>query len=548
MNDGVGLATPEPAIAGHRLGLRNGRNPWGLFGKSPRPPRWARPGLAIRPALARAAAQAARARPTATVQRNPVPGMPAGDAGGGAAPDDPAADALDCSEPMLGATPLQRLGRAQYVNAVRDTLQVTVDARQVPEDERFGVFDGNTAVALTNLVLEQYIDVAERAARLALPSSKPSWPAIARSWAIPPCATQFITSFGLRAYRRPLESDEVARYQALFSASQAQGYANGTAGDRADHAASPNFLYRVELIPAGAGDGTLQPLAPFELATRLSFFLLSTTPDNQLLEAAQSGALASADGLSSEVDRLLADPRFSDTLVVLPRGGSAEELDGLDSVSRDPALFPAFTPALGTAMRAETLRFVDYVMREDDATFTTLLTAPYSFRRKAHCSTSTVSIQAPRSPVSPLHSTRQRAGVLTQPAFLTAHSHYDQASPVQRGKEFVIRNLLCQTLPDPPPGVNPTPSAPSSDATTRERLLVHQDDASCAGCHRRIDGIGFGFEHYDAIGAFRTRDSVQGKAVDASGEILGDRSSDSPFDGAVSSPSSSPTAATRNAV
>jgi hypothetical protein len=124
----------------------------------------------------------------------------------------------------------------------------------------------------------------------------------------------------------------------------------------------------------------------------------------------------------------------------------------------------------------------------------------------------------------------QRAGLLTQPAFLASHAHYNQTSPVGRGK-VVIRNVFCASLPDPPPNVNTTPPDPSPTATTREQLTEHQTNPSCSGCHKRIDGIGLGFEQFDAIGGFRAMEA--GQTVDASGIITGTKTSDGTFNGAV---------------
>jgi hypothetical protein len=123
----------------------------------------------------------------------------------------------------------------------------------------------------------------------------------------------------------------------------------------------------------------------------------------------------------------------------------------------------------------------------------------------------------------------ERGGLLTQPGFLAVHGHANQSAPVQRGKA-VLRNVLCQALPSPPPSINTTPPDPSPDSTTRERFAVHERDPTCGGCHKRIDGIGMGFEHYDGIGGYRTHDGKP--LVDATGQLLG-TDVDGKFDGAV---------------
>jgi hypothetical protein len=278
-------------------------------------------------------------------------------------------------------------------------------------------------------------------------------------------------------------------------------------------------------MPSAATGGSIEPLDAYELASRLSFFLLSTTPDDALLDAAGSAELLESGELMAQADRLLQDDRFADTL------GSFHlqwlDLKHLDRLSKDAELFPQYSTELGAAMREDTLRFVDYVVREDDALLSTLLTAPYAFPSGPLLEVYglTEDEVASDGPTMVEH----RAGLLTQPAFLAAHSHFNQTSPVQRGK-VIIRNVLCQALPDPPPTVNATPPDPSPDATARERLAQHQTDNSCRSCHRGIDGIGLGFENYDAIGAYRTMES--GKSIDASGTIVGtDQEGD--FEGAL---------------
>jgi len=449
----------------------------------------------------------------------------AGQSGGGAGGDDPSQPNA-CTELTLGATPLQRIGRAQYVNSVRDLLGVTLPLSPLPEDEQYGAFDGNIVVPITDLVVEQYVNAAESAARLALPEIEAVVPCDRGALGDAECATRFIEAFGQRAYRRPLTSEEADRYVELYSVFAEKGYPDALRIITQTMLQSPSFLYRVELMPTAATGGAIEPLDGYELASRLSFFLLSTTPDDALLEAAASGELVQPDELMAEADRLLADDRFSDTLASF----HLQWLDPthLENLSKDQELFPAFTEELGAAMRQETLRFVDYVIRDGDATLSTLLTAPYAFPSGPllevyGLSEDEVSADGPTM-------VEHRAGLLTQPAFLAAHSHYNQTSPVQRGK-VIIRNVLCQVLPDPPPNVNATPPDPSPDATTRERLAEHQSSTSCGGCHKRIDGIGLGFENYDAIGAYRTMES--GKTIDATGTIIGTPDQDGDFDGAL---------------
>ncbi|HEX4339420.1 MAG TPA: DUF1592 domain-containing protein [Polyangiaceae bacterium] len=289
---------------------------------------------------------------------------------------------------------------------------------------------------------------------------------------------------------------------------------------------SPNFLYHVELQPPSPASDSVAPLDPYELASRLSFFLIGTTPDDALLDAAPD--LANMDTLGAQAARLLADPRASDSLASFHLQWL--ELDKLATTSKDPAVYPLYDATLVAAMTAETTHFVDYVIQNSDAKLETLLTAPYSFPTGPLRTLYGVGA-ATGDPSKPTQlDPTERAGLLTQAGFLAVHGHANQSAPVQRGK-VVIRNVLCEVLPDPPPDVNTTPPEPSPDATTRERFAVHESEPRCAGCHKRIDGIGMGFEAYDGIGAFRTMD---GKSpVDASGVLMNTMDLNGTFNGAV---------------
>jgi hypothetical protein len=421
---------------------------------------------------------------------------------------------LDCTSLHVGDTPLQRISREQYAHAVRDLLGVTFDSTMLSDDERVGVFDGNVVAPVTDLVVDQYATAAERVAQQALPTLEKLAPCERSTRGDDACAADFIQQFGLRVYRRPLSAEEQAAYVSLYRQYKGGGYPDALRVLVQTMLQSPNFLYRVELQPVAPGGQLATKLDAYELASRLSFFLVSTTPDAPLLAAAQSGELLTDDGLTAQTARLLADPRFSDTLASFHTHWL--ELQKLTTTTKDPALFPMFTAGVAEQMLADTLKFVDHVIRDDDAKLETLLTASYGFPGAELANLYGVKpASVPGEPVQ--FDPAQRAGLLTQPAFLATHAHYNSTSPVERGK-VVIRNVLCQNLPDPPPNVNTTPPDPAADATMREALAEHQSSNSCAGCHKRIDGIGLGFEQFDAVGAFRTQEN--GKPVDSSGQFV----------------------------
>jgi hypothetical protein len=435
--------------------------------------------------------------------------------------------------------PLRRLTRQEYANSVRDLLagaQVVRD--DIPADENVGPFASNTVTAVTDLSTEQYLESAERlaAAAVATPTALAALVACDRqAMGDAACAARFIDRFGSRAFRRPLAADEKARYVALYTNAVAGAAVAGAAfGDGIRLAVeallqSPNFLYHVELDATPPPAGTLVALAPFELAARLSFFLWQSVPDDALMTAAAGNALGDAAAVRAQVERMLADPRARDSIATFHTQWL--DLGKLATMGKDPTLFPTFNPAVRDAMQAETLAFVDDVLRAGDGRLDTLLTASYSILDGPLFDLYGVTRPAGTSgPVRVELDPARRAGLLTQASFLATHAHENQSSPVARGVA-VLRNVMCVAMPDPPPNVNNAPPDPAPGATTRERFAVHESVASCAVCHKTIDGIGLGFEAYDAVGAFRTMDA--GRPVDATGTVQGAPEINGPFDGAV---------------
>jgi Protein of unknown function (DUF1592)/Protein of unknown function (DUF1588)/Protein of unknown function (DUF1585)/Protein of unknown function (DUF1595)/Protein of unknown function (DUF1587) len=448
--------------------------------------------------------------------------------GSAGAPSSTSSDApLTCTAPStVGSTPLQRLTRAQYARSVSALLGVAApDVGLLPEDEKVGAFDGNAVAPVSELVLEQYASLAELLAKTAASRLAELVPCDMASLGPAACAARFVGTLGRRVYRRPLSAEEASAYADLYTAFASDGHVEALRVITAAFLQSPHFLYRVELTPAGGPAGT-RPLDAYELATRLSFFLVGAAPDDALLDAAGDGSLLEDAALAVHAARLLDDPRADGVLEDFHLAWLG--LDGLRTLEKSPSAFPSFDASLPRAMEAETRAFVRHVLREDDGTLDTLLTAPYSFPSGPLLDLYGVPAGAAGEPVQ--LDPRERAGLLTQPSFLSVHAHAEQSSPVLRGK-VVIRNVLCQALPDPPPNVVAKAPEPSASATTRERFEAHEADPACAGCHVRIDGVGFGFESFDALGAYREDDS--GKPVDARGKLVGTQNLDGEFTGAV---------------
>ncbi len=434
---------------------------------------------------------------------------------------------LDCSKPQVPPAPLRRLTREQYVNGVASSLGVDVDAAALAADQRAGAFASNFSAAIDDLGTEQYASMAEAVAGKIGDFSK--FDACAQT-ADTACATKLIEKLGRRLYRRPLTPAEAARYQALYagySAPAAGGFANGMRVLVQGMLQSPSFLYLVEpAAPAAAAD---RALSSFELATRLAGFVWNSTPDDRLLDVAASGMLQSDVEVRAQVESMLADPRASATIRAFHRQWLG--LEAVGALAKDPSLFPGFGVEQRDAMLDETLTFVDYVFRSADGKLETLLSAPYSFPKPALFSIYRLPAGTASDGVTPVMlNPAERAGVLTQPAFLAVNAHAKVSAPIKRGN-VVLKNILCLTTPSPPEGVKTELPDAAIPTTQREQVKQHEMNPACAACHHGMDGIGLGFEAYDAVGVFRSQDA--GLPVDASGDVTGTSTIDGPFNGAV---------------
>jgi hypothetical protein len=428
--------------------------------------------------------------------------------------------------------PLRRLSRAQYDNTIRDLLGDTSrPAQAFLAEEIPGAYAGG--VALTQAApaaVEQYEKAAETLAATAVKNLTKLLPCQPTATTEESCVQMFISTFGTRAYRRPLADDERAGLLAVYRAVRAAAGDFPLAIQAVVQAMlqSPHFLYRVELPPAGAAAGQVAPLGPYALASRLSYFLLDTMPDAPLFTAAASGKLATPADLEREARRLLATPAARDAAAGFFRQWLL--LSKLDAQGKNAKLFPEYTDALRDAMIDETLRFSTWTLFDGDGRLETLLTSPRSFVNAPLAALYGAAAPAGTGFAQVDLDPKQRSGILTHASVLSLTANDDTTSPVRRGK-FVLDQLLCQSPPAPPPNVDTTFPAPVPGQTLRERFATHTSNSACAACHLFIDPIGFGFEHYDPVGRYRETDA--GKPVDASGEIRGTRDINGRFDGAL---------------
>ena len=341
----------------------------------------------------------------------------------------------------------------------------------------------------------------------------------------PGCARKIVSDLMSRAFRRPVADREIDRFAGLAAMARRQGdsFEEGICLALQGILVSPHFLFRIERDPPVTQRDPSHLISQHELASRLSYFLWSSMPDDALRACADHQTLRNPTVLSAQVHRMLKNPRSS----ALSQNFSGQWLQfrALESVRPDRDRFPAFDEYLRMSMRRETEMFVDNIIR-DDRSILDLLVGKYSFLNGRLASFYGIpGVEGPDFRRVDLSGT-PRGGILTQASVLTVTSYANRTSPVLRGK-WILENILNAPPPPPPPGVpNLDVSTVGSDASLRQQLEQHRKNPACAACHARMDPLGFGLENFDAIGAWRIND---GKiAIDASGSLPDGRSFQGP--------------------
>jgi hypothetical protein len=451
--------------------------------------------------------------------------------------DDPA-----CSVPDPGPAPIRRLTRVEYNNTVYQLLgDNNQPANQFPPDEEAGGFDNQAAVLVVSpLLAEHYMSAAEQLATTHTPTLMQELSACQGSpideVACEADADAFIRSFGKRTYRRPLTDAEVLEHLEVFRAGTMlgdEGYSGSTGIEMVVQLMlqSPHFLYRVEFGMAEPESGDVVALTSYEIASRLSYLLWNTMPDSALFEAADADQLRTPEQIEQQARRMLATPRAREAVKNFHRQWL--HLDDIEpqilAIGKNPEIYPDYYAGLPMLWRRETEAFIDHAVFEQHADVTELFTAPYTMMNSELADFYGVSgpngIDFVRVELDP----SRYAGFLTHAGLLALLAKPDRSSPIHRGK-FVREFLFCQP-PPPPPDV--VPEAPSVDETqtTREQFSQHSADPLCEGCHRLMDPIGFGFEHFDGIGRYRETEWA-GLEIDARGE-LNNTDVDGPYNGVV---------------
>ncbi|MCA9621258.1 MAG: DUF1592 domain-containing protein, partial [Myxococcales bacterium] len=418
---------------------------------------------------------------------------------------------------------MRRLLGRQYVNTVEDLLgAAAAEAAGPPGDVALNGFDSIGAAQLS-IGDSQVVDyeASARAVAAAARADGTRMAELSGCVATGPddaaCHRAYVERFGRLAFRRTMTDGEVDRYVAIAQAA-AEAYGEFDAGLEYATAAileAPSFIYRIELGEPDPYDEGRRVLTGTEMASRLSYFLLDSTPSEDLLDLAESGGLDDAEGVRAAARDMLEEPKARNAVGAFY--SELFKLRNLETLGKDQGTFPDYNPALAASMRGETLAFIEHLVFEEKGSFEALLSAPYTFVDPTLADFYGVEYPAGETGFVQveLPSEQRRAGLLSQAGILATFAHSDGSSPTLRGK-FVRESLLCQSIPAPPNNVS-TVLPPDIEAKTKkEKLSEHMENPSCKGCHVMMDPIGFALENFDGIGKFRELDN--GAVIDATAE------------------------------
>jgi hypothetical protein len=409
----------------------------------------------------------------------------------------------------------RRLTALQYANSVRDLIGQSPDTSSLLADSRTGAFKTNALFPVQENDVGAYDSLAKTLSEKAVGNLNSLVACDTKATGEDKCAAQFIKNFGARAYRRPLKSDEVAAFTTVYTTGKEESFSAGIRLVVQAMLASPSFLYLVETgTPA---DNGLRKLTGYEVASRLSYVLTGTMPDSALFAEAEKGGLETPDGIRKYAQKLMASDKFINVAKEFHI-----ELLGVDLVTSNEVSkggkFASFDEAMRSAMLEEPRKFVEYVMTKGDGSIEEMLSGQYVFPTGPLAKVYGDGVKADGDGRA-LITNDTRRGILTLAGVQAAHPK--QPSPhqaVNRG-HLVRQEFLCETVPPPTIKVDFSLPPNAAQLTAQELLREHQENESCKGCHRMMDSIGFGFEGYDGIGAFRTKDEA-GHTIDTSGEIV----------------------------
>lgn len=418
-------------------------------------------------------------------------------------------------------TRLTRLTHRQYLRTAQDLFGVSdsLDLTFAPDALNGFTFDTSNDFRVDARLGPQYRAIAERLAERAVTDAAVFERVVPCDPAAAGCADEFLSRFGERVFRRPLFADELATFRALFDlggelVSSGDAFRDGVRLTVEGLLQSPQFLYRTEASLEAGADGRVA-LDDWEVASRLSYFLYDSMPDAALFEAARAGQLRTPEQIEAAARRMMDEPRVLDKLVSFHE--QAWQFGRFSRISPDRATYPNAPSELVTRARQSAQAFVEEVLGTGGG-LEELLTAPFAFVDDGLAPL--YGLPAPAGGWERVDfAAGERRGLLMQVGFLASNAYSIRTDPIHRGL-FVIRDLLCRQIPDPPPGASTTP-LPETDEpieTTRQEIGLLTGQSYCPTCHQHINPPGFAFEGFDAVGQVRATEN--GVPVDTAATMV----------------------------
>ncbi len=430
---------------------------------------------------------------------------------------------FDCTaEQHPGRVTLRRLNKAEYNNTIRDLIGLDLKlADDFPSDDVGNGFDNiGDVLSLPPVLLEKYLTAAQSVAEQAFADPQARGRVLVHSAPTDDgriaVARRNVREFTERAFRRPITEDEEARLFAIMKFAYEQDSSMDEIFKTVIAAvlSNPHFLFRIERDADSNDEDGIRELNSFEMASRLSYFLWSSMPDKALFDLARSGKLTRSKDIAAQAKRMLADPKSK--ALVDNFAGQWLQLRDVSRLMPDPELFPDFDGELRTAMRRETELFFESMINENRSVLG-FLNADFTFvneRLARHYGIP--GVKGPEFQQVALNAGRR--GILTHAGILMLTSNPTRTSPVKRGK-WILENILAEPPRPPPANVPELEDDGETLGSLREQMEQHRSNPACSVCHLKMDAIGFGLEHFDAIGAWRDRDGRFD--IDASGELPG---------------------------
>lgn len=412
---------------------------------------------------------------------------------------------------------IRRLTSAEYVNTVRDVFGVEAQANALGGDVMKNGLQalGASSATLSSVTVEAAETSAFAIAEAALDGSALDSFCTPTDATDVECWNALAADLGRKAFRRPLTTDEVARYSTLGSTSATTlgSVSEGEVMLIAGLLQSPNFLFRAEVTEVDPNDTSRRRYDAHSLASRLSYFLTNSPPDAQLSALADAGTILEDATLESEARRLAQGAGYRAAIADFFRDWL--HLEGLDGLQKDRTTFPGMTDSLGKTMLQDIKTSLAKIFDDGTADYRDIYTSPVAFADASLGVIYGVEVDGTFQQID-VPAEHGRVGLLGKPGFLALYGANTRSSPTLRGK-FVRESILCEPVPPPPPDADTTVPEPDATSPTMRDRLTHHREGTCAACHRLMDPIGLTLESFDGIGAYRTQEN--GADIDLSGSI-----------------------------